>query len=99
MLRYPQIGRLPFGAEMIGAKVTITGASKAEGLAPMEFEADVNKLALDLKEGGTVEAQFRIQFLPEDGEVGLVAGFLGKKAKVTIVAAPAVSDLPPTSTE
>lgn len=98
VLRYPQLGSLDWADKLIAAKVTLGGASKADKLEPMEFEADVNKVSLSLKEGGTVETSFRIQFLPETDQIGQVAGFLSKKAKVTIVAAD-LGDAPPLSSE
>lgn len=98
VLRFPQLGALAWADKLIGAKITLAGASKADKLDPMEFEADVNKVSLALKEGGTVETSFRIQFLPEPNEIGWIAGFLSKKAKVTIVAAD-LADTPPASTE
>lgn len=98
VLRHPQLGELPWGDKLVAAKITLAGVSKADGLAPMEFEADVNKVRLALKEGGTVETTFRIQFLPEANQVGDAAAFLGKKAKITIEAV-VQPDLPPASQE
>lgn len=98
VLRYPQLGEMAWSDKLVAAKITLSGASKADGLEAMEFEADVNKLSLALKEGGTVETSFRIQFLPEGNQVGLAAAFLGKKAKVTI-AAVVQPELPPAGAE
>lgn len=98
VLRYPQLGEIAWGDKLVAAKITLAGASKADALEPMEFEADVNKVRLALKEGGTVEAELRIQFLPDPGQVGEAAAFLGKKAKITIEAV-LVADSPPSGSE
>lgn len=92
VLRFPQLAPLKWDVSVVGGKLTLHGAKKADDL---EFECHVKEATLSCKEGGTVELTFQAAVLPTTDEAGLLAGFLGKDVKVSIVPVEQ-PELPPT---
>jgi len=95
VLLYPQLGRIAWELKMPAAHVVLHGARKSEDVV---LVADVNKLRLSPKEGGTVEIQFRCQFPPVPEQVGAVGAMLGRTVKVSVKPNDA-PDSPPDSEE
>lgn len=89
VLRHPFLGQQDFvGVEMPLVRVAFHGHKKAD---EVEITGEVNQLRGVLKEGGTVAIVFRVQFLPEDDQVGKLSALLGHAIKVSVfpVEAPA----------
>ena len=83
-LRYPSMAVLRWDGKMEKASLTIHGAKKAQDL---QVEADVDKLQLECKDGGTVSVTFRAQVIPTPEQSAALVGFLGKEVKVSVSAA------------
>jgi hypothetical protein len=80
-LRYSQLPPLAWSGEMAKASFTIHGAKKSEDLV---FEATVDKLLLDCKDGGTVAITFKASVYPTAEESGRLAALLGQEYKVSV---------------
>lgn len=80
-LRYSQLPPLAWAGEMKKATFVIHGAKKADDLV---FEADVDKLVLDCKDGGTVAIKFSAAVYPTAEESGRLAALLGQEHKVSV---------------
>ena len=91
VLRYPQIETLKWEGKIEEAEVVLHGRTKAESTV---LEADVAKLRMTLKEGGTVAVVFQVQLLVEPEQVAHFSGLLGKDVKVSVTP-PATPDSPP----
>lgn len=89
-VRFPQLPALFWAGKMEEAAFVI-GPNKTESL---EFSADIAKVQVAPKDGGTVTVTFTAQILPEPDDVGTLTGWLGNKVKVSVTPAP-VSDDPP----
>ena len=80
-LRYPQLGEIKWGDDMAGAQVLIQNMTMPGDL---ELTADVNKLVLVPKEGGTVEVAFRLQLQPSPKQSAALVGYLGQMVRITV---------------
>ena len=80
-LRYSQLPPLAWAGEMAKATFVVHGAKKADDLV---FEATVNKLLLDCKDGGTVAITFKAAVYPTAEESGRLAALLGQEHKVSV---------------
>lgn len=80
-LRYSALPQLAWAGTMKGATFVVHGAKKADDLS---FEAEVGKLRLECKEGGTVMVTFRASVLPTAEQSGALAALLGQEAKVSV---------------
>lgn len=89
-VRFPQLPSVLWSEKLEQATFSI-GPNKAE---TVEFSADVAKVWLAPKDGGTVSVTFTAQILPEPQDVGTFSGWLGQKVKVSVTPAP-VPDEPP----
>ena len=83
-LRWPSLAPLEWMTQASHAAFVIHGSRKAENI---EFEADINKLRLNCKEGGTVSITFRAQILPDPVQVGILTAFLGQPVTVSLTPA------------
>ena len=83
-LKHPEIKHIKWTGEMKKAQVIIHGATKKASIA---FDADVNKLVLECKDGGTVSISFRVQVIPEANLKSKLLDMLGVETKVTVAAA------------
>lgn len=81
VVRFPACKVLDWEGEMKAAALVIHGGRKADNL---DFTADINKLVLSLKDGGTVSIKFRAQVLPDPGQVGQLSDVLGEDVKVSV---------------
>lgn len=81
VLRYPQMSSFVWAGEMAKALFTVHGAKKADDLG---FTADINKLRLTPKDGGTVDIQFRVQIQPQPEDIGDITTYLGQNVKVSV---------------
>lgn len=82
VVRFPQIARVAWAlAGFAGAEFVVHGAKKDQDLS---FNGDVDKLVLDLKEGGTVEVTFSVALHPSAAELADLSQFLGKPSKVSL---------------
>lgn len=80
VIKFPKLPSLDWDGEM-KADLVLHGERKADNL---EFTADINKLVLNLKEGGTVNMTFRAQCLPDPVEVGKISELLGQMVKCSV---------------
>ena len=80
-LRYSQLPALAWDGSMAKASFTIHGAKKSEDLV---FEANIDKLLLDCKDGGTVAITFKVAVYPTAEESGRLAALLGQEHKVSV---------------
>jgi hypothetical protein len=80
-LRYAFLPELRWADKMAKAVFIIHGKKKTDDV---EFEASVDKLCLQCKEGGTVSISFRAAVLPTPAQSGFLAGMLGTEAKVSV---------------
>lgn len=80
-LRFPKLVQpLKWDDEIVGATVTID-----YGFTPLTFElVQVNKFRIELKEGGTVTVQFRLQLRPTEEQVAKLLMRLDSEVAVTI---------------
>lgn len=90
-VRFPQLPVLLWEGEKMEGALFYIGPNKAES---MEFTADVTKVKLAPKDGGTVTVTFTAQILPEPHHVGTLSGWLGQKVKVSVTPAPTPDDPP-----
>jgi len=89
-LRFPDLGTLAWSGTMVRAAVVIHGVKKSQDL---ELVADVTKLKLDPKEGGTVSITFTVQLCPNESQAAHLPIWLGKEAKVSV--GPNTEEIPP----
>lgn len=82
VLRFPQLAPLKWEAAVVGGKLTIHGAKKADD---QDFECHVKSASLSCKEGGTVEISFQAAILPTPEENGDLSAMLGKDVRVSVV--------------
>ena len=80
-LRYSQLPPLAWEGCMEKVSFTIHLPGKAKEI---EFEATVNKLVLDCKDGGTVAITFKVSVHPTPEETGRLAGLLGQEHKISV---------------
>ena len=80
-LRYSQLPPLSWSGGMVKAAFTIHGAKKSEDLV---FEANIDRLLLDCKDGGTVSITFKVSVYPTATESGRLAALLGQEHKVSV---------------
>lgn len=80
-LRYGAITDLKWHGSMEKAAVTLHGAKRSHDI---ELEADVDKLVLSPRDGGTVGISFRVQVRPDPGMVAKIIAMLGIECKVTV---------------
>lgn len=80
-LRYSQLPTLAWSGEMKKATFVVHGVKKADDLA---FEATVDKLFLDCKDGGTVAISFKASVYPTAQESGRLAAILGQEHKISV---------------
>lgn len=84
VLRYSQIAHIKWTGDMVGAIVVLHGTSKAKTL---EFEAKVNKLVLECKDGGTVSIAFRVQTPVTPEQLALLCELLSKEFPISVMKA------------
>lgn len=82
VLRYPAMGPISWECAF-GAEFVLHGAKKAEDV--VFGDAKVKKVSLAPKEGGTVELTFKAQANPGADGAGLLAAFLGRTVKVSVM--------------
>lgn len=80
-LRYPFLPEIRWTDKMARAVFIIHGKKKSDDL---QFEAGIDKLALECKEGGTVSISFRASVLPLAEQTGQLAALLGSEVKVSV---------------
>lgn len=80
-LRHPELGEMRWKGDMARANVMISSIDRPEDVG---FDADVDNLKLDPKDGGTVSIAFRLQLLPTDAQAARLVGFLGKEVRITV---------------
>jgi hypothetical protein len=79
VLRYPFMGEQRFpGVEMFTATAHFHTRPK------VTIAAKVNDLRATLKEGGTVELQFRLQFVADADQVAKLSSLLGREVKISV---------------
>ena len=91
VLRYPQIDAIKWDGKIEAAEVVLHGKNKAENTV---LEANVTKLHLVCKEGGTVTATFLLQMLVDSTLVAQWSELLGKSVKLSVIP-PLGPDTPP----
>jgi len=79
-LRFSALPSLRWVAQFTGF-VTLHGAKQKDDLV---MSGDIDKLVLEPMDGGSVGVTFRVQTLPEPGQVGKIANLLGTTVKVTV---------------
>lgn len=94
VLRFPAMGTIAWEGRMPMAKVLISGGRKKIAL-----EADVDKVRLVPKDGGTVALTFRVQFIPDEEQLGLMPALLQTKQVKVSFAPNDAPDSPPDSEE
>jgi hypothetical protein len=80
-LRYSQMANICWRGSMAKAAFVIHGTKKSEDLV---FEATVDKLVLDCKDGGTVAITFRASVYPTAEESGRLSALLGQEHKISV---------------
>ena len=90
-VRFPQLPAMPWEGAKMEQAIFLIGPTKADSI---EFSADITKIKLAPKDGGTVTVTFTAQILPEPQDVGTLSGWLGQKVKVSVTPAPMPDDPP-----
>lgn len=80
-LRYPFLPEIRWADKMVDAVLVIHGKKKTDDL---QFDAGVDKLCLECKEGGTVSISFRCSVLPTAAQAGQLAALLGQETKISV---------------
>lgn len=81
-LRFPTMSGFDWDEEIEDGVLTIHGHKKSEDVA---YGADFGKVKLSCMDGGSVIVTFTAQLLPTPEEVGVLAGLLGTKVKVSVI--------------
>lgn len=82
ILRFPVLKPLGWDVLMPNVVLTLHGAKKADD---QTFEGKISKaIALDPKEGGTVEVSFQVQVNPTPEQMGPLSALLGHSTKVSV---------------
>lgn len=88
VLSFPQLAPIEWDRDWTGVRVTLHYGVRDDGDVVLDG-ATINKLALTLKDGGSVEARFRVQWHPDVEEhpeyMGKLAMMLeGKAIEITV---------------
>ena len=80
-LRYSRLSPLHWSIQMPNASFSLHGAKKSDSL---ELTANIDKLLLDCKEGGTVAITFRVSVYPTAQQSGFLASLLGQEVCISV---------------